>query len=50
MIDMTDEGEFCGAWMAHKTNVPLRDAFPSGWMGIGWGGCSRLGSEDFGRS
>jgi hypothetical protein len=34
-IDMTDVGEYYGMRIAHETNVPLRDAFPSGWMSIG---------------
>ncbi len=31
MMDMADGGEFAGVWMAHETDVPLRDAFPNGW-------------------
>ncbi len=26
-----DGGEFAGVWMAHETDVPIRDAFPNGW-------------------
>ena len=30
MHDRADGGEFAGMWMAHETNVPVRDAFPNG--------------------
>ena len=26
-----DLGEHAGLYMAHETDVPMRDAFPSGW-------------------
>jgi hypothetical protein len=35
MIARADAGEFMGMWMAHETDEPLRDAFPSGWGDIG---------------
>jgi hypothetical protein len=35
MIDRADEGEFVGMYMAHETDEPTRDAFPSGWGDIG---------------
>jgi len=35
MINMAGMGECYDMCMAHETDVPLRDAFPSGWMGIG---------------
>jgi hypothetical protein len=35
MIDMADVEEYFGMWMAHETDYPLRDVFPSVWMGIG---------------
>jgi hypothetical protein len=35
MMDRADAGEFVGMWMAHETDEPLRDAFPSGWGDIG---------------
>ncbi len=31
MQERADEGEFDGVWMAHKTDVLVRDAFPNGW-------------------
>ena len=31
MMDRADGGEFEGVWMAHETDVPMRDAFPNGW-------------------
>ncbi len=31
MQERANEGEFEGVWMAHETDVPLRDAFPNGW-------------------
>jgi len=31
MQERADDGEFDGVWMAHETDVPLRDAFPNGW-------------------
>ena len=31
MMDRADGGEFAGVWMAHETDVPIRDAFPNGW-------------------
>jgi hypothetical protein len=31
MQERADEGSFDGVWMAHETDVPLRDAFPNGW-------------------
>jgi hypothetical protein len=34
MIDMADEGEFVGMYMAHETDEPTRDAFPNGWGDI----------------
>ena len=37
MIDRADEGEFRGMYMAHETDEPTRDAFPSGWGDIGGG-------------
>ena len=33
-------GEFDGIWMAHETDVPLRDAFPYGWGDAGGDGLS----------
>ncbi len=30
MIAREDVGEFMGMWMAHETDEPFRDAFPSG--------------------
>jgi hypothetical protein len=44
MQERADDGEFDGVWMAHETDVPLRDAFPNGWGAAG-GGRSRLGLE-----
>jgi hypothetical protein len=35
MIDRADDGEFRGLYMAHETDEPTRDAFPSGWGDIG---------------
>ena len=35
MQERADEGEFDGVWMAHETDVPLRDAFPNGWGDVG---------------
>jgi len=35
MQERADGGEFGGVWMAHETDVPLRDAFPSGWEDAG---------------
>ena len=35
MIDRADEGELRGMYMAHETDEPTRDAFPSGWGDIG---------------
>ena len=35
MIDRADEGEFVGMYMAHETDEPTWDAFPSGWGDIG---------------
>ncbi len=46
MQDMADRGEFAGVWMAHETDVPIRDAFPNVRLGEVWGGCSRLGLEE----
>jgi hypothetical protein len=40
MIDRADMGEYYGMWMAHKTDVPLRDAFPNFIVDGRWGGCS----------
>jgi hypothetical protein len=31
MRERADDGEFDGVWMAHETDVPLRDAYPNGW-------------------
>ena len=31
MQERADDGSFDGVWMAHETDVPLRDAFPNGW-------------------
>jgi hypothetical protein len=31
MQERADEGSFDGVWMAHETDVPLRDVFPDGW-------------------
>jgi hypothetical protein len=31
MQDRADGGEFAGMWMAHETDVPVKDAFPNGW-------------------
>jgi hypothetical protein len=36
MVERGDKGEYDGIFMAHETDAPLRDAFPSGW-GIYWG-------------
>ena len=30
MLERADEGSFDGVWMAHETDVLLRDAFPNG--------------------
>ncbi len=35
MQERADEGEFAGVWMAHETDVPLRDAFPNGLGDVG---------------
>jgi hypothetical protein len=35
MLERADGGEFGGMWMAHETDVPLRDAFPGGWEDAG---------------
>ena len=35
MGDRADQGEYFDMWMAHETDVPIRNAFPSGRMGIG---------------
>ena len=35
MQERANEGEFVGVRMAHETDVPLRDAFPSGWGDVG---------------
>ncbi len=35
MQERADEGDFNGVWTAHETDVPLRDAFPSGWGDAG---------------
>ena len=35
MRGRADGGEFGGVWMAHETDVPLRDAFPNGWGDAG---------------
>ena len=37
MRDMADVGEIEGMWMAHETDAPSRDAFPTGWEDIGGG-------------
>ena len=34
MIARADVGEFVVVWMEHKTDEPLRDAFPDGWGDI----------------
>ena len=44
-----DEGEYFGMWMAHETDVPLRDAFPGGRMGISEGFLDIHGLENFSR-
>jgi hypothetical protein len=31
MHERANVGEFEGLWMSHKTDEPLRDAFPNGW-------------------
>ncbi len=36
MLDRADSGEFVGMWTSHETDVPPRDAFPTGWGGS-WG-------------
>ena len=36
MLGRSDAGKPIGQWAAHKTNVPLRDAFPFSW-GDSWG-------------
>ncbi len=36
MVDRGDIGEHDGIFMAHETNIPVRDAFPSRW-GYCWG-------------
>ena len=35
MQERADAGEFDGMWMAHETDVPVRDAFPNGWGDAG---------------
>ena len=35
MNDRADEEEFVGMYMAHETDEPTRNAFPSEWGGIG---------------
>jgi len=35
MRDRADQGEYFDIWMAHETDIPLRNAFPGGKMGIG---------------
>jgi hypothetical protein len=30
MIERSDVGEYLGMWMAHETDVPLRNGFPNG--------------------
>ena len=35
MQERADEGSFDGVWMAHETDVPVRDAFPYGWEEVG---------------
>ena len=35
MRDMADQGEYFDIWMAHETNIPLRNVFPGGRMDIG---------------
>ncbi len=35
MQERANEGEFDGVWMAHETDVPLRNAFPNGWGDAG---------------
>ncbi len=35
MQERVDDGSFDGVWMAHETDVPLRDAFPNGWGDAG---------------
>ena len=45
MLDRSDASEHVGIWTAHDTDVPPRDAFPTGW-GDGWmGRRSRLGLD-----
>jgi hypothetical protein len=36
MWGMGDVGEHATLWKAHKTDIPLRDAFPSEWESY-WG-------------
>ena len=38
MQERADMGEFDGMWMAHETDVPVRDAFPNGWGDVGGDG------------
>jgi len=45
MREWANDGEFDGVWMAHETDVPLRNAFPNGWGDVGGDRCSRLGLE-----
>ncbi len=35
MQERADDKEFDGVWMAHETDVPLRDAFSNGWGDAG---------------
>ena len=35
MRDRADRGEYHDIWIAHETDIPLRNAFPGGRMGIG---------------
>ncbi len=35
MQERADGGEFDGVWMAHETDVPLKDAFPYKWGEVG---------------
>ena len=34
-MERADGGEFAGVWMAHETDVPIRDDFPNGWRECG---------------
>jgi hypothetical protein len=36
ILERADLGEHMGLYMAHESDTPFRDAFPTGW-GDGWG-------------